>query len=343
VSARVALAVSGSLRYAEQPACLDTGRAAWRSSAFGLALEGAFEAPGFARDLHAASDFPLVRLNLMSDPDVRAAWVDDQAERLVNWRFDDGRPVMTVDRHPELGYRLFAIGQGVHVVSADGSRICSAPAGAEDWIWQRFLVGQVLPLAAVLSGREVLHASAVTIVGRAVCFVGESGAGKTSLALNLALRGAEILSDDVAAVSLRGPHLTVHPGPRLANLRHEEDTRLGPRRALLGEAIGSDAEGLRLVVPGAPAPARLSAVYFLDRAADVDELQFLELSDKPFSALAACCFTRFLSTPDRLRNQLRTYGTLVDSARLFRLCVPAGMGAAELSVHVEAHACDELD
>src|SRR3712207_7852895 len=49
-------------------------------------------------------------------------------------------------------------------------RSCSPP-GVAPWRWQRFLVGRILPWAAVLCGLEALHASAVVLDGRAIAFV----------------------------------------------------------------------------------------------------------------------------------------------------------------------------
>ena len=43
---------------------------------------------------------------------------------------------------------------------------------------------------------EILHASCVALDGRAVLILGGSGSGKSSLALELMARGAELVSDD---------------------------------------------------------------------------------------------------------------------------------------------------
>ena len=66
------------------------------------------------------------------------------------------------------------------------------PDGTGPGEWQRFLIAQVLPFAAALHGLEVLHASAVTVAGRALALLGPSGAGKTSLALALCRTGARV-------------------------------------------------------------------------------------------------------------------------------------------------------
>ena len=62
------------------------------------------------------------------------------------------------------------------------------------------MLAQVLPLAAVLRGTHVLHASAVALAGRAVAFMGRSGVGKTTLAGRIVAHGARLMTDDVLAV-----------------------------------------------------------------------------------------------------------------------------------------------
>jgi len=329
----------------------------WIAQAFGLELRGRFRAPGLAdpridaaeNDLQASAvadgdaapaRVPVVHVRVVGEQ-APTDWCGPESRRLLHWRFDDGRAVMSIDHHPDFGHRLFAIGQGEYVVSGDGSSVSCAPRGAEDWVWQRYLVGQVLPLAAVVNGYEVLHASAVAIHDAGVAFVADSGTGKTSLALNMVLRGARFLTDDVAAISVRDDSVMVHPGPRLTNLRREEDARLGKRRALLGEVIGSDAEGLRIAIHESGQSVPLRAVYFLERGADGARPRFAELRDRHFQCLGRFSFTRYLSTPDRLRNQLDAFGAISDGGRLFRVSIPTSMGAAELGAHVERHVADE--
>jgi hypothetical protein len=312
----------------------------WTSQAFGLNVTGDFDAPGLSRGARGSEDLPAVRATTISPEEAAAAWPGEDAERLLNWRYENGSIVMSIDRHPQAGYRLYAIQQGVHLLSADGALIRSAVEGCEPWIWQRYMVGQVLPLAAVVHGYEVMHASAVAVGGTAVGFVAESGVGKTSLALNLVLRGARLLADDVAAVELVDGHPIVHPGPRLTNLRHEESAVMGARRDALGEVIGEDREAIRLVLEGDADPAPLGALYFLERGAAAGAASFERRHDVGFDELMSSRFTRFLATPQRLRNQLDVFAAVARQVPIFRLRIPTGMSAAQLSERVEAHVRD---
>src|SRR5581483_12273022 len=117
--------------------------------------------------------------------------------------------------------------------------------------WERLLIAQTLPFAALLHGLEVFHASAIVRDGEAVAFVGPSRAGKTSLALELCARGARFLADDVLALERRGETLLGHPGSPVASV----DANSGEDEWLIS-------------VRGAANPVPLAALFFIDRRAD---------------------------------------------------------------------------
>jgi energy-coupling factor transporter ATP-binding protein EcfA2 len=61
-----------------------------------------------------------------------------------------------------------------------------------------------------------LHASAVDIRGRAVCFCGDAGSGKSTTAAALALRGHPVLAEDIVALEESGGEFRAVPGyPRV--------------------------------------------------------------------------------------------------------------------------------
>jgi hypothetical protein len=71
----------------------------------------------------------------------------------------------------------------------------------DDSLLRLYLLGPALGVLLHLRGTFVLHASAIEIDGEAVCFLGESGSGKSTVACALHLRGHRVLSDDLAAVA----------------------------------------------------------------------------------------------------------------------------------------------
>jgi hypothetical protein len=65
------------------------------------------------------------------------------------------------------------------------------------------LTGSVFSCVLAQRGLTCLHASVVAIEGRVIALVGAKAAGKSTLALALAQRGGQLVSDDVAAVASR--------------------------------------------------------------------------------------------------------------------------------------------
>ncbi|WP_066819963.1 HPr kinase/phosphorylase [Sphingomonas mali] len=63
---------------------------------------------------------------------------------------------------------------------------------------------------------ETLHVSSVAIDGRAVLIEGESGAGKSDLALRLIDRGATLISDDYTLLQRAGGELIASPPDTIA-------------------------------------------------------------------------------------------------------------------------------
>ncbi|MED5545569.1 MAG: HPr kinase/phosphatase C-terminal domain-containing protein [Pseudomonadota bacterium] len=64
----------------------------------------------------------------------------------------------------------------------------------------------------------VRQATCVACAGRAILIEGPSGAGKTSLALELIDRGAVLVGDDGVVLEPRAGHLIARPHPRTAGL-----------------------------------------------------------------------------------------------------------------------------
>jgi hypothetical protein len=97
---------------------------------------------------------------------------------------------------PQAG--TFLVRQG-HSITVD-----PAPE-AHKSLWRLPLLGGVLAMALHQRGLLVLHASAVSIDGKAVAFIGEKGKGKSTTAAALFHRGHPLLSDDIVAIDLARP------------------------------------------------------------------------------------------------------------------------------------------
>jgi hypothetical protein len=270
-------------------------------------------------------------------PDVlRRAWRRADAASVIERRYPSGGLVLSVSRHPELGYRVSALRHGRHLVSTDGARILSVLPAVPPWRWQRLLFAHVLPLAATLRGFELFHASAVALRGRAVGFVAASGTGKTSVAAHLIARGASFVTDDVMALEDRSHEIIVHPGPGMASIQAAELRAMSPQgRRRLGRVIARAGKvylSLRPVERALP----LAAVYYLERGA-VDSFCITESQPPDPRLPLSSSFNWYVSTPERLLNHLDTCARIAESARLFTVRVPSMVPASEVARQVEDH------
>jgi hypothetical protein len=133
----------------------------------------------------------------------------DVAIRLSRDRFD--RDATRPCRRMPDGWLLSRPPAGDFYVRG-GREILIAPDGgrAPDFL-REILLGPAMAMLLHERGRFILHASAVELDGAAVAFLGDSGDGKSTLALALRDRGCRILTDDVLAIDLQGSRAVAIP------------------------------------------------------------------------------------------------------------------------------------
>jgi hypothetical protein len=76
---------------------------------------------------------------------------------------------------------------------------------------RHFLIDEVIPTLLAMDGAIVLHGAAVVIAGGGVVILGESGAGKSTMALELGLSGVPVLADDCVVVDVDRNGVFVQP------------------------------------------------------------------------------------------------------------------------------------
>lgn len=113
----------------------------------------------------------------------------------------------------DLREAVFAVeGIGRYQVS-DGCRIVVDPdIGAEETQVTSYLLGNALALLLYQRKRLMLHACVVSINQKAVAFLGDSGAGKSSIAAAFIVKGHNLLVDDLASVDMDAGIFWVDPG-----------------------------------------------------------------------------------------------------------------------------------
>lgn len=112
---------------------------------------------------------------------------------------------------PEEGLAYRSEQLGGHVTIAGRTSVQLALASAR-------IAREMIRAALLRNGWTLLHASAVILHGRAVLAFGSKGAGKTTTALLLASRGAQLLANDRVFIKVVGGELRVLPWPSAAAL-----------------------------------------------------------------------------------------------------------------------------
>jgi len=122
------------------------------------------------------------------------------------------------------------------------------------------VLGRVMALAAHADGHLTLHASAVSVAGRAVAVVGPKHAGKSTLALALVRKGARLLTDDTLVVRLEGGAAWAAPGVQRVRVWEDSARALGLFVSSRGET-----KPMATLAPNEreTAPLPLAACYLL--------------------------------------------------------------------------------
>jgi hypothetical protein len=276
-------------------------------------------------------------IRLAEPPAFEDLWPDTGAQQ-CGLMTEVEATLLEIFEHPQAGY-LLSSHLGRYIVSPEGSSVvcCASPAL---WDLQRMLIGQVLPLVAALRGLDVLHAGAVAIDGGAVGFTGPPGAGKSTLAVNLALRGATLLADDVIALRRVGEWLQVEPATPLVNLRHDQGERLGAKLGELGKPIGST-EKLHIAVDAVAEPQPLRAFYVLELGAS-DSTEIVPVVPPDPRIPLGSTYLPYLTAPRLVGARFESATLMERSVDMFRVRGERTCSPEELADRIMLHAREQL-
>jgi hypothetical protein len=229
--------------------------------------------------------------------------------------------------------RIWSLGGGkfCRLDYADGTRFWLDREGTEVWAtWPEnstiedtatYLLGPVLGRLLRLRGVTCLHASAVAFGEQAVAFVGPAGAGKSTTAAALALRGHAILSDDVVALAERDRSFYVHSAyPYLCLWPESVASIYGSADALPQLSANYDKRCLSLgkqELQFADHTLQLSAIYILGERRD-DPAPIIEdlSSQQAFLSLLANTFGTNVVDGSMRAKEFETLGRLVPAVRI---------------------------
>jgi len=176
-----------------------------------------------------------------------------------------------------------------------------------------------------LRGVTCLHASAVAFGEQAVAFVGSEGAGKSTTAAALALRGHAILSDDVVALGESNGSFFVHPACPYLCLWPESVQSIYGSAEVLPRFIASN-EKRRLSLGKQKLrfqerPLPLVAIYILgERCGDPAPLLQEITPQEAFLSLVANTFATNILDSGMRAKEFESLGRLVPSVTVRQLC-----------------------
>ncbi|MEM8793222.1 MAG: hypothetical protein AAGE80_16495 [Pseudomonadota bacterium] len=199
-----------------------------------------------------------------------------------------------------------------------------------------YLCGSAIGMILHMRGIQTLHAATVVIAGCAIAFVGDQGAGKSTLAATMA-EGHQILGDDVIALEMTGGEVLAHPGGSEFKLWQETLAHLGRT----GRAPIANREEKFFVETGAKAPSRpvrLGAVVVLERrggAIGAERVPLLEATD----LISGHGYRpEFVPILGRQAEHFRQSAALAAALPVWRLNRPDGLAhLAETQAWLEAH------
>ena len=237
---------------------------------YGLSLSSDLPIPGL-RGVSSASDHPDLHVQFGAEPQ----WVVD-ALRLpatVLQRL----PACEETQDPAFVLTAFGGTQFFRLDYSDGTRFVVNAAATHIWgaagpsqtmeDLSTYFLGPVLGFVLRRRGITALHGSSVCVDGRAIILTGEAGAGKSTSAAALALRGLAVLCEDVAAIHEQHGAFFVRPGyPRVCLWPESVAMLLGQPESL--PRIAPNWEKCYLPLDDAPArhascDQPLGAIYIL--------------------------------------------------------------------------------
>jgi hypothetical protein len=205
-------------------------------------------------------------------------------------------------------------------IARDGRAITvDAPASLAQPALAHLVLQQVLPLAVSRTGRLVMHACAVEIDSGAVAFVGETGAGKSTLAAAFCRRGHALVADDALVIDAAGDRVWVEPTA--------DALRLWPdhRDVAAGAEITPSASGkLRARVALAADRLPLGRIYLLGTADDGRSSVTLVPTAEMRVAMLSHLFRLDVSDREESRRTFEAVHHVVDVVPVRRAMYPNG-------------------
>jgi hypothetical protein len=192
----------------------------FRYRIYGLNLSSDFPIPGLREEETESASFPDLGVELRAKP----SWVSDALG--MPSVVLQSLPASPETQDPAFVLKSFGEGQFFQLAYSDGTHFvvnreatCIWGAAGESQTIEdlsTYLLGPVMGFILRRRGTTALHASSLCVDGKAIVLTGEAGAGKSTTAAALALRGLPVLCEDVAAIEEKDGSYSIERGyPRV--------------------------------------------------------------------------------------------------------------------------------
>ncbi len=281
--------------------------------------------------LTLASDFEFDMLE--AAPDAGQA-VDLRVIRTTGILRHESPPAdRVVDLTPETQYMYWSVVGAFRITCPDLVEV-EPYEGVSDYLVSQPFLGLVSALVLERQGLLCLHASAVSVAGRAAIFLGDKGAGKSTTNGALLARGHLALTDDLVAVETapEGSVPKVRPGFSTIKLWPDSVAALQLAADDKDRLVHPSVTKLQKPMPApvAPAPVPMGGLFVLRRSAEVATPETRRLP--PHEALQMVMRYSFLARygetrlgPAHLAAHLRRCGAVVAQVPVHELRIPADL------------------
>lgn len=316
-------------------------------SVFGLSVRSNLPIPGLSPaeidPLKTTTIHPIVGVRLGAAPNLSRMIQNESDEPFYTspYRAPSGEPAL----------RIWQVGEGeiLRLSYFDGMQFWVDREGANIWAsWPdqlsvedaaTYLLGPVLGLLLRLRGATCLHASAVAVGGKAVAFVGSTGAGKSTTAAALARHGLPVLSDDIVALSEASgrfevlpsyPYLSLWPEP-VSILYGSEDA--APRFVPGWEkrCISAESQGVKFERRAVP----LGAIYVLAPRQEEPSPSIAAISpENAFLSLVANTYATNILNREMRAQEFHVLGRLIKRVPVRQLVATRDLQRLDELCHV---------
>jgi hypothetical protein len=229
-------------------------------------------------------------------------------------------------------------GIGTALIQNGSEVIISTASGIDNVDMAPFITGAILGNLLDQRGLMVLHGSAVAVEGKAIAFLGEKGAGKSTFALHLQKRGYSLVTDDLVPIAFSGDEVQTIPGFPRIRLWTDAVRSVGLDPAAMPKINKFvDKRSYGCTDGFSREPVNLGRIYILseDSTIGIDQLEpsqaFIELTRNTY-------LNRYLGATGKSTEHFRKCEALVALVPIFRLRRPHDFSLLpELSSAVVEH------